>query len=192
MRKFSALAIALFTVICSFSASAVTIGYSTFPDEQYYASTIAPGRGYMGYASANAFELRMASSVHLQYQLDEEFRDKNPLSFGLDKIKNFRECRGDGSNCIPRLGSPTEMYRNKYTAVMGGCRKDRDLNCVLGLSATTPDGKINEGKILFDDFRGESLQNYTGNTKLDLPDGNSSFLVDIPGAPHAAGTEISP
>lgn len=176
-------------MLLSNNAFAITIGYSTFPDEQYYASTIAPGRGYMGYASANAFELRMSSSAHIQYQVDEQFRDKNQWEIGLDKIKNFRECRGDGSNCFPRQGTSNENYRNKYTAVLGGCRTDKDLNCVMSLNVTTSDGKLHEGTILFDNFRGESLQNFKGNPKIDLPDGNSSFLVDIPGAPHAAGTK---
>ena len=177
------------SLITPLSASAITIGYSTFPDEQYYASTMAPGRGYMGYASANAFELRMSSSAHIQYQVDEQYRDKSAWEIGLDKIKNFRECRGTGSNCFSRQGAPTENYRNKYTAVLSGCRTQQDTNCIMSLNVTTSDGKVHEGTILFNDFRGESLQNFIGNPKIDLPDGNSSFLVDIPGAPHAAGSK---
>lgn len=186
-RLIPLLAMALITPL---SASAITIGYSTFPDEQYYASTIAPGRGYMGYASANAFELRMSSSAHIQWQVDEQYRDKSNIwEIGLDKIKNFRECRGDGTNCIARKGAPTENYRNRYTAVLSGCRTQQETNCIMSLNVATSDGKVHEGTILFNDFRGESLQNFIGNPKIDLPDGNSSFLVDIPGAPHAAGSK---
>jgi hypothetical protein len=189
VKKIVAMVVTYLIAVWSFSASAITIGHSTFPDEQYYASTIAPGPGYMGYASANAFELRMSSSAHIQYQVDEQYRGKRPMEIGLDKLKNVRECRGNGSNCVPRQGLSTEQYTNLYTAVLGGCRTVTDLNCILSLDAKTADGKVAEGGILFDDFRGESLQNFIGNKSIDLPDGNSSFLVDLPGAPHAAGSK---
>jgi hypothetical protein len=169
-------------------AQAVTIGYSTFPDEQYVASQASPGKGYMGYQSANAFELRMSTSNHVQYQVPEIYRNTNPPDLP-NKITLFKECRGDGRNCTPRLGKSDENFRNRYVAVLSGCRNENETNCVVGLSTTGADGKTQPGTLLLNDFAGENLQNYTGNPSIDLPDGKSSFLVDLPGAPHAGGTK---
>ncbi len=172
----------------SMTAPAATYGNANIPDEQYVHSGVAPGKGYIGYASSNGSELRMAASHHVQFRLDNIYRNSNPPDLP-QKILSFKECRGNGSNCVNRLGKPDEDYRNKYLAVLSGCRTETESNCVQGLSATTADGVKHVGKMLLEEFKGESLQNYVGNPAIDLPDGNSSFIVDIPGAPHAAGTK---
>ena len=170
----------------SFNAEAVTIGYSTFPDEQYVASTLAPGRGYIGYASSNLFELRMATSVHLQWKVPAEFRGKDSFGAGL-RATNLRECRGIGENCMKRVGASTEDILSRYRAVLSYCKSATDRNCVLAVDAEDGNGNLLPGKILKDGFSGESMQNYVGDPKIDLPDGNSSFTVSIPGATHAKG-----
>ena len=68
------------------------------------------------------------------------------------------------------------------------CSSPSQQDCIFSVSATDESGKVLPGTIL-DSFHTYNPQSFTGDTNVHLPSGGSSFLVDIPGAPHAGGSK---
>ena len=77
---------------------------------------------------------------------------------------------------------------SQYTATLPRCLTESQVDCVAGVAATKPDGSpltVNFGA----DFPGPRASDFKGDPSIGLPTGGSSFLVDIPEAPHAGGTK---
>ena len=80
----------------------------------------------------------------------------------------------------------TNKYFN-YQAFIGHCKSSSSHDCVLALTASSADGTAHTAKFV-EDFPGKTQYSYTGNSEANLPDGGSSFIVDIPTLPHSHGS----
>jgi hypothetical protein len=79
----------------------------------------------------------------------------------------------------------TNMFYN-YKAFFGSCVDATSHDCVLGVTAKTPDGTIHKATYV-EDFPGKTEYSFTGSPAANLPDGGSSFIVSIPTLPHSHG-----
>ena len=74
-----------------------------------------------------------------------------------------------------------------YMALLGACDSNFSFDCVQKISATNSNGKSLNVKYV-EDFPSKMPFEFTGNSKINLPSGRSTFVVDIPEAPHAGGS----
>jgi hypothetical protein len=76
----------------------------------------------------------------------------------------------------------------KYSATLGSCTTTIIADCVSAIEAFDSSGKklsVNNVKA----FSGTQYRPYEGDVSVSMPTGGASQLVDIPGAPHAGGTQ---
>jgi len=76
----------------------------------------------------------------------------------------------------------------KYSATLGLCTTTIIADCVSAIEAFDSSGKklsVNNVKA----FSGTQYRPYEGEVSVSMPTGGASQLVDIPGAPHAGGTQ---
>ncbi len=77
---------------------------------------------------------------------------------------------------------------SQYTATLPRCLTDSQVDCISVVGATKTDGtalSVSYGA----DFPGVRPSDFKGDPAIALPSGGSSFLVDIPNAPHPGGTK---
>ena len=163
--------------------SATPVAAADKPDEQTFFSSRAPGPDYIGYASSNQFELRMATSAYEQVSYQNI-----PNAMQLRAINFVHECGKTASKCVPETDVPNQNLYSWYVALLPNCTNPSQQDCIFSVSATDESGKVLPGTIL-DSFHTYNPQSFTGNSTVHLPSGGSSFLVDIPGAPHAGGSK---
>ena len=156
---------------------------AAIPDEQYTFPTSAPSPEYMGYASSNFHEVRMATSYYIQVK----YKDV-PNAEEIQAIEEIYECGKPESRCVPE----SEMSANKragyYETILGPCTTTQTRSCVESLVITDKNGKKFIGKV-DDSFKSYNPQGFTGNREYGLPTSGNSFLFDVPGVPHAGGTK---
>ena len=99
----------------------------------------------------------------------------------LGKVLAIKACKSYKSEECPR-----DEYQ-RYTTPLGFCSADSQSNCVEEVIARGIDGKNLSVKFLRN-FPEESTYDFTGDDEFNLPEGATTFLVDIPGAVHAGGT----
>lgn len=95
-------------------------------------------------------------------------------------MKDHFVCKGYG------IGDCTKDKFFTYSAQLGMCTDSSQHNCVLGLTATKADGTVVQAKYV-EDFPGKSAYAYTGVPEVNLPSGDSNFLVEFPGITHNGG-----
>ena len=99
---------------------------------------------------------------------------------GTGKVLSVKVCRSFAESECPR-----DEYQ-KYGAPLGMCNAD-SLDCIEEVGATSSSGEklsVNFVK----EFPGKTGWDFVGNATYNLPTSGSSFLVDVPKAPHANGT----
>lgn len=170
-------------VITAFLASGVPSHSAQIPDEQYTFPTRAPGLEYMGYASSNFHELRMATSYYIQVK----YKDL-PNAEEIQAIEEIYECGKPQSRCVPESQMSAQKRVGYYETILGPCTESLKNSCVESLTVTDKNGKKFVGKV-DDSFRSYNPQGFTGNQEYGLPTSGNSFLYDIPGLPHAGGTK---
>ena len=156
---------------------------ATIPDEQYTFPTPPPTPEYMGYASSNFHEVRMATSYYAQVK----YKDI-PNAEELQAIEEIYECGKPESRCVPESEMSAKKLVGYYETILGPCSTTIRNSCVDSLVVTNKDGKKFTGTVN-ETFRSYNPQGFTGNREYGLPTSGNSFLYDIPGLPHAGGTK---
>ncbi len=81
---------------------------------------------------------------------------------------------------------PRDQYQ-RYATPLNLCLSDKDANCIEEVIARDSAGTKLEVKFLRN-FPEENEFDFVGDVAANLPDGGTTFLVDIPGAKHEGGT----
>jgi hypothetical protein len=115
------------------------------------------------------------------------FAHPNLMSFAADKyeigkgkILSVKVCHSFATTECPR-----DEYQ-KYGSPLGICINE-STDCVEEVGAISPEGKKLEVKFI-KDFPGKTGLEFQGDPAANLPTSGSSFLVDIPEAPHQSGS----
>jgi hypothetical protein len=171
LRKvcFSALisAVAL-TTIAFPSAMAVDI-----PDEQFVVPKAPSGDRYTALYVQDNSALRNPV-VKLEA--------KDSLSHTAnDEISSLVTCKQVGES-----GCELDKYL-QFDTVLSRCDNLNTHDCVSSVSARNDSGKTYQVNYL-ENYPASLPYIYKGNSKLNLPNGGTSFLVDIPELPHGGGT----
>ncbi len=171
MRKFLFLALSLFIFINMTSSGNANI----IPDEQFTFKTPLASESTEGILVEDSQFLRgrFASLQAFTSDGDVPFQSKLTGLFNCQKY--------DDSNC----GSDKYML---YMAPLGFCDESLKFDCVKEVYAEKETGEKLSIKYL-EEFPGKTPYDFQGNTEANLPSGRSTFLVDIPEAPHQGGTK---
>jgi hypothetical protein len=185
MKKTGAISLVpvfLFLALSLF-ASALPSSSATLPDEQFTFPTRPPAPDYLGYASSNAHETRMATSYYVQVK----YKDI-PNAEELQAIEEIYECGKPASRCVPESQMSAAKRVGYYETLLGPCTASVQRSCIESLVVTNKDGKEFAGTV-DSSFRSFNPQGFTGNSEYGLPTSGNSFLFDVPGVPHAGGTK---
>jgi hypothetical protein len=168
MKKFlSALTVVgLFATLVMPQAQAVT-------DEQWYKSGPPTTESSWGIAMVEDTGDQSPSSYMLSIKA-EEYQTERGKVLGVKACKDYTE-----AEC-----SRSEFQT--YAAALSACENAADTDCVLEVSAT----KANGSKLAVEfvrNFPDENSFKFVGDSSVGLPNGDSTYLVKIPGAPHAGG-----
>lgn len=98
-----------------------------------------------------------------------------------DEISSLVVCKQVGAN-----GCDLDKYL-QFDTVLSRCDSFNIHNCVSAVSAINDSGKKFQVDYL-DKYPASQPYSYIGDIKLNLPNGGTSFLVDIPDLPHGGGT----
>ena len=85
------------------------------------------------------------------------------------------------------VGCEKEKYF-QYSALIGMCDNSLTTDCVVDVQAKDASGKNHKGKFV-ESFPGVTPYTFSGDSKIGLPTGSSSFVVRFQDLPHAGGTE---
>jgi hypothetical protein len=99
---------------------------------------------------------------------------------GTGKVLTVKAC-----NSFAESECPRDEFQ-KYGSPVGMCNADSS-DCIEEVAATTATGEklaVNFVK----DFPGKTGWEFVGDKAANLPTSGSSFLVDVPKAPHSAGS----
>ena len=118
--------------------------------------------------------------------------DKNTISsleaFTADGTsRNSKMLTRQICNKIGDTGCEPQKYF-QYNAQLSMCSDSLISDCVKSVFATDVSGATIEGKFV-EDYPGKTSYSYLGNPSIDLPPGDSSFIVDFPTLPHKGGTK---
>ena len=167
----------------------------------------------MKWASALVAAIFLANSVAFAADIPgEQFVASKPptndrytgISFAVDVndkniISSLEAFTADGTSRNSRMltrqvcikisdeGCDSSKYL-QYTAQLSLCADSIVSDCVKSVSATDPTGNIVEGKFV-ENYPGKTKYSYVGDPAVDLPPGDSSFIVDFPSLPHQGGTK---
>lgn len=156
---------------------------TSIPDEQYTFPSPAPAPEYMGYASSNFHELRMATSYYIQVK----YKDI-PNAEENQAIEAIYECGKPESKCVPEREMSAQRRVGYYETILGPCTESNKISCIESLVATNKNGDKLVGKV-DDSFRSYNPQGFAGNREFGLPSSGNSFIYEIPQMPHAGGTK---
>jgi hypothetical protein len=81
---------------------------------------------------------------------------------------------------------PRDQFQ-RYATPLNLCLSEKDANCVEEVIARDASGAKLEVNFLRN-FPEENKYDFVGDAAANLPDGGTTFLVDIPGAKHEGGT----
>lgn len=145
------------------------------PAEQFVISYDMTGGSTLGVVIEDSQKLKNTYSALQAFTADGTEMQKS-------RYTSVETCKSVGSeNCGP------EKYFN-YFANLGKCDSALTTDCVESVQATNAAGKELAISYL-GSFPKVMDYAFTGNPALNLPSGGSNFLVDIPEAPHSAGTQ---
>ena len=170
MRK-SKLAAALVSAI--FLANSVAFA-ADLPGEQFVAAKPPTNDRYTG----------------IKFAVNEN--DKNTISSleaftGDGTSRNSRMLTRQICNKIGDTGCEPSKYF-QYNSQLSLCSDSLISDCVKSVFATDASGVTIEGKFV-ENYPGKTSYSYVGDPSLDLPPGDSSFIVDFPSLPHQGGTK---
>ena len=142
-------------------------------DEQWYKSgppTTEPSWGIAmvedtGDQSPNSYLLSIKA---------EEYQTERGKVLGVKACKDYTEVE------CPRSEFQT------YAAALSACENASDTDCVLEVSATKADGAKLPVEFVRN-FPAENEFKFVGDSSVGLPNGDTTYLVKIPGAPHTGG-----
>jgi hypothetical protein len=80
------------------------------------------------------------------------------------------------------------QFPNWYIATLPRCADGITFDCISALGVKNADGKALKVSYV-EDFPGKREWDFPADPSINLPHGGSSFVVDIPEAPHAGGTK---
>lgn len=148
---------------------------SDLPDEQFVISYDTTGESSLGIVIEDSQKLKNTYSSLQAFTADGTELQKS-------KYTSVENCKSVGE---PNCG--TEKYFN-YFANLGECDSTLSSDCIQSVSATDSAGKSLKVNSL-GAFPKVEPYGFAGNPDLNLPTGGSTFLVDIPKAPHKGGTQ---
>lgn len=144
------------------------------PDEQFVISYDTSGESSLGVIIEDTQKLKNVYSSLQAFTADGTTRN-------VSAYTSVETCKSVGApNC------EAAKYFN-YNAVLGHCDASLSTDCVQGVQATDSQGKALDVQYA-GAFPETMTYGFTGNPALNLPTGSTTFLVDIPGAPHKGGT----
>lgn len=155
--------------------SMVAVNAFEFPDEQWMPS------GPPTEASSYGMELRAGGNEPSNpYSYIMNFKT-NGYVMQQSKVLSVEEC-----DSLAVLDCPKTGWLN-YVALLGMCDATNIVDCIESISAKKEDGT--ELPVTYSgSFPLDNVREFKGNPNLNLPNGKSSFLLDIPDAPHKAGS----
>jgi hypothetical protein len=126
----------------------------------------------------------------IKFAVDEN--DKNIISsleaFTSDGTsRNSRLLTRQVCNKIGDQGCETSKYF-QYSSLLSLCTDSSASDCVRSVTATDAAGNTVEGKFV-ENYPGTTRYTYVGDRSIDLPPGDSSFIVDFPAFPHQGGSK---
>jgi len=147
---------------------------ATSPDEQFFPSApTAEGR----HTGINLADEKLAPlAISLLEAMTGTSTDR--FSQILTKV----QCQKIGSpGCDP------EKYF-VYSALLGNCNATITTDCISSVTATDTAGREYSGTFV-EKFPGETPFTFSGDASVNLPAGDSAFIVDFPQIPHKGGTQ---
>jgi hypothetical protein len=163
--------LSVFLVLSTGLASAAVV-----PDEQFIRSappTDAPSRG-MAIDDAETMGVFSTMQAHVG---NGSIMGKSLLESRVNcESIGVKDCEIDSKNLF--------LYR----AALDYCEQSTSIDCVKSVGAIDKNGEKLAVKFV-ENFPRVAANGFTGNAALKLPDGKTTFIVDIPGAPHAGGTQ---
>ena len=168
----------LTTIILTFLLSSLALASGQaagVPDEQFALSAPTDGIQSMGIVVEESQHARGVFSKLQGFTSVEKIRMKSPISSVVTCTKyGSGEC------------TPNKFYL--FDAVLGMCKDASAYDCVTNVGAKDASGKALDVNFV-EEFPGRTPYEYVGDPAANLPSGTSSFIVDIPGAPHPGGTK---
>ncbi len=145
------------------------------PDEQFSLSSPTDGIPALGIVVEESQHARGVFSKLQAFTADGNIRMKS-------KVTSVATCIQYG------FGDCTSNKFFFYHAVLGMCKDSAAFDCVSNVSAKDSSGNQLDVKFV-EEFPGRTPYEYVGDPAANLPSGSSTFIVDIPGAPHDGGTK---
>jgi hypothetical protein len=142
-------------------------------DEQWYKSGPPTTEPSWGIAMVEDTGDQSPGSYLLSIKAAEYQTDRGKV-LAVKACKNYKD-----SEC------PHDEFQS-YAAALSVCENSADDNCVMEVSAT----KANGTKLAVEfvrNFPAENAFDFVGDSSVGLPNGDTTYLVKIPGAPHAGG-----
>ena len=143
---------------------------------------------------------------------DEQFVVKNPLTddrhtginladenFSVNSLSMLEAFTSNGTTrdsqvltkvqctSIGEPGCEKEKFF-QYNALLGMCDNTLTTDCVVNVQAKDSAGKNQIGKFV-ENFPGKTAYTFSGDAKVGLPTGSSSFIVEFTDLPHAGGNQ---
>jgi hypothetical protein len=166
-RIFSGLTvIALLTSLVLPHAQAAT-------DEQWVKSAPPTSAPSWGIAMVEDTGDQSPHSYMLSVKAEEYVTERGKV-LGVKACKNYTD-----ADC------PHNEFQS-YAAALSACENTADDNCVLDVSAVKADGTKLAVEFVRN-FPAENKFEFVGDSSVGLPNGDTTYLVRIPGAPHAGG-----
>lgn len=145
------------------------------PDEQFTFSTPTVSESTEGILIEDSQFLRGRFASLQAFTADGNIPFVSKLT-GLFNCQKYND---------PNCGSDKYML---YLAPLGFCSDTLKFDCVKDVYAENESGDKLSVKFL-QEFPGKTPYDFQGSPEANLPTGSSTFLVDIPEAPHQGGTK---
>lgn len=150
-----------------------SLSAADLPGEQFIVGAPSDGVASAGVVIDDSQKIKGNFATLQSFTSENSRRNDVPTS--------VTNCTSYGSgNCS------TQRFFN-YQAFMSNCESSASHDCVLSVGATSADGTTHKA-IFVEDFPGKTEFSYKGSAEANLPDGGSSFIVDIPTLPHSQGS----
>jgi hypothetical protein len=145
------------------------------PDEQFVISYDTTGESSLGVVIEDSQKLKNVYSSLQAFTADGTERN-------VSRYTSVEMCKSVGvPNC------EASKWFN-YLAVLGHCDSTLTTDCVQDVQATDSQGKALKVTTV-GAFPAVMPYAFAGDPNLNLPSGGTTFLVDIPEAPHKGGTQ---
>jgi hypothetical protein len=171
MKKLSILLL-VFTALTSLSIPAIA---ADSPDEQFVVSGPVDNVPSLGVVIEDSQKLKNTFSTLQAFTSDGKQQ-------GRSNVTSLTNCFAYGT-----AGCESNKFFN-FMANLGFCGQELTTDCVQAVTATDSNGKPLTVKYL-GAFPEKMPYAFTGDPKVNLPTGGSTFLVDIPEARHQGGSQ---